>query len=79
MSVVSSMAAPTGSPRAFGILLREAHRHGRPGLLDYVTFVQVWMLPAGLRRRLRDLVLGRRRRRATTTTTTTTVVGSPLL
>jgi glycosyltransferase involved in cell wall biosynthesis len=64
MSVVSSMAAPTGSPRAFGTLLREAHRHGRPGLLDYVTFVQVWMLPAGLRRRLRDLVLGRRRRRA---------------
>jgi hypothetical protein len=62
MSVVSSMAATTGSPRVFATLLREAHRHGRPGLLDYVTFLQVWMLPPGLRRRLRDLVLGRRRR-----------------
>jgi len=62
MSVISAMAAPTGSSRAMWTLLREAHGHGRPGLLDYVTFLQVWLIPARLRRAVRDAVLGRRRR-----------------
>jgi glycosyltransferase involved in cell wall biosynthesis len=55
MSVVSAMAAPTRSPQAFVTLLREARRHGRPALTDYVTFLQIWLVPAGLRRRVRDL------------------------
>jgi glycosyltransferase involved in cell wall biosynthesis len=61
MSVVSSMAAPTHSPRVFTQLLREAHRHGRPGALDYLTFLQIWLIPPNLRRTLRDRVLRRRR------------------
>jgi glycosyltransferase involved in cell wall biosynthesis len=59
MSVISSMAAPTRSGAAFWTLLREARTHGRPGALDYVAFLQIWLLPPDLRRRLRDRVLGR--------------------
>lgn len=62
MSVISAMAAPTHSPRVLWQLLREAHRHGRPGALDYLTFAQIWLVPPNLRRRVRDLVLGRRDR-----------------
>jgi glycosyltransferase involved in cell wall biosynthesis len=62
MSAISAMAAPTRSPRVFWSLLTDAVRHGRPGLLDYVTFLQVWLVPQGVRRRLRDLALGRRDR-----------------
>ena len=61
MSVVSSMAAPTHSPQVFFRVLGEAVRHGRPGLLDYLTFLQVWLVPTGLRRKVRDAVLSRRR------------------
>jgi glycosyltransferase involved in cell wall biosynthesis len=57
MSVISSMAAPTRSPRVFGTLLREARRHGRPSVIDYVTFCQIWLLPPQVRRGLRDLIL----------------------
>jgi glycosyltransferase involved in cell wall biosynthesis len=60
MSVVGSMAAPTRSLRVFSTLLREAHRHGQPRALDYVTFLQIWLVPARVRRGVRDLVLGRR-------------------
>jgi glycosyltransferase involved in cell wall biosynthesis len=60
MSVVSSMAAPTRSFRVFRTLLREARQYGRPRPIDYVTFLQIWAIPPGLRRRLRDLVLRRR-------------------
>ncbi len=63
MSVVSSMAAPTNSPRVFFTILGDAVRHGRPGLLDYVTFMQIWLVPTRLRRSVRDFVLGRRRAR----------------
>jgi hypothetical protein len=61
MSVVASMAATSRSPRVFADLLRDARRHGKPGLTDYVTFLQVWLVPSGLRRAVRDAVLGRRR------------------
>lgn len=61
MSVISSMAAPTRSPRVFRTLLREARRHGRPGVLDYLTFLQIWLIPPQLRRSVRDLALSRRR------------------
>jgi glycosyltransferase involved in cell wall biosynthesis len=60
MSVVSSMAVASRSPRVFFGLLREATRHGRPSTVDYVTFLQVWLVPPGLRRVLRDRVLARR-------------------
>ena len=60
-SVISSMAAPTRSPAVFRTLLREARRHGRPGIIDYLTMAQIWLLPPELRRGLRDLVLGRGR------------------
>jgi glycosyltransferase involved in cell wall biosynthesis len=66
MSVISSMAAPTRSPRVFRELLREARRHGRPGALDYLTFLQIWAIPPRLRRGLRDAVLGRRRAKSAT-------------
>ncbi|MET8147508.1 glycosyltransferase family 2 protein [Actinoplanes sp. NPDC049668] len=61
MSVLSSMAAPTRSPKVFGELLREARTHGRPGAIDYLTFLQIWGLPPEVRHRLRDRVLGRGR------------------
>jgi hypothetical protein len=65
MSVVSSMAATTNDPRVCWALLREAHRHGKPAITDYVTFLQVWLVPSGARRKVRDLILGRRRARHT--------------
>jgi glycosyltransferase involved in cell wall biosynthesis len=64
MSVVSSMARDSGDPGAARELLREARTHGDPHLMDYLTFLQVWLVPAGLRRSVRDFVLGRRARRA---------------
>jgi hypothetical protein len=60
MSVLSSMAAPTRSGQVFGELLREARRHGRPGAIDYLTFLQIWTIPPSVRRALRDKVVGRR-------------------
>jgi hypothetical protein len=60
MSVLSSMAAPTRSGKVFRELLAEARAHGRPGAIDYVTFLQIWALPPAMRHRLRDLVVGRR-------------------
>lgn len=63
MSVISSMAAPTRSTRVFRTLLREARQHGRPGVLDYLTFLQIWLIPPQLRRSIRDLVQRRRRAR----------------
>jgi glycosyltransferase involved in cell wall biosynthesis len=61
MSVVSSMAAPTRSAKVFRELLGEARTHGRPGAIDYLTFLQIWALPAEVRHALRDKVLGRGR------------------
>lgn len=60
MSVLSSMAAPTRSPAVFRTLLKEARGYGKPGLIDYVTFVQIWALPADVRHKLRDRVVGRK-------------------
>jgi glycosyltransferase involved in cell wall biosynthesis len=63
MSVVGSMAAASRSPRVFFDLLGEARRHGKPSVTDYVTFLQVWLVPAGPRRVVRDFFLGRSRRK----------------
>jgi glycosyltransferase involved in cell wall biosynthesis len=60
MSVLSSMAAPTRSGAVFRELLREARGYGRPGIIDYVTYLQIWALPPELRHQLRDRILGRR-------------------
>lgn len=62
MSVVGSMAAASRSPRVFFDLLGEARRHGKPSVTDYVTFLQVWLVPAGPRRVVRDFFLSRRRK-----------------
>jgi glycosyltransferase involved in cell wall biosynthesis len=61
MSVISSMAVASGSFRVFRAVLREARAHGRPGVLDYLTFLQIWLLPPEVRHKLRDAVVGRRR------------------
>ncbi|BCY07136.1 glycosyltransferase family 2 protein [Actinoplanes sp. L3-i22] len=60
MSVLGSMAATTRSFAVFREVLAEARRNGRPGLVDYLTYLQIWALPPGLRHRLRDAVLSRR-------------------
>ena len=60
MSVLSSMAAPTRSPAVFREILREARRYGRPSVLDYLTFLQIWAVPPQVRHWVRDKVLGRR-------------------
>jgi len=63
MSVVGSMAASSRSPKVFFGLLREARTHGKPSVTDYVTFLQVWLIPAGPRRIVRDFFLSRKRNR----------------
>jgi glycosyltransferase involved in cell wall biosynthesis len=60
-SVVSSAAAGSRSPRVAATLLRDARRHGDPRAIDYLTFLQIWLVPPQLRRTVRDKVLGRRR------------------
>jgi glycosyltransferase involved in cell wall biosynthesis len=60
MSVISSMAAPTRSASVFRTLLREARHHGRPGAVDYLTLLQIWLIPPTLRHRVREAVLTRR-------------------
>ncbi|MFI1990770.1 glycosyltransferase family 2 protein [Actinoplanes sp. NPDC020271] len=59
-SVLGSMAATTRSFAVFREVLAEARR-GRPGAVDYLTYLQIWALPPGLRSKLRDAVLSRRR------------------
>lgn len=61
MSVIGSMAAPTRDVQIFRTLLREAREHGQPSIIDYVTFLQVWLIPPSVRATLRDLALARRR------------------
>ena len=60
MSVLSSMAATTRSPRVFREVLNEARGYGRPAAIDYLTFLQIWAIPPDLRRTVRDRILGRR-------------------
>ena len=60
MSVLSSMAATTRSAAVFREILAEARWYGRPAAIDYLTFLQIWAIPPGLRHTLRDRVLGRR-------------------
>lgn len=59
--LVSSMARDTHDPRVAMLLLAEAVRRGRPGIVELVTFVQVWLIPRKLRRGIRDLMTPHRR------------------
>ncbi len=54
MGLVSSLAAPSHSPRICGRLLRESLRGGRPGALELVTFAQIWLFPRWVRHAVRD-------------------------
>ena len=59
LSVVAAMAAPHRDRTAFRILLHQARHGGHPSLVDYLTYLQIWLIPGGVRRRIRDAVLGR--------------------
>ena len=59
LSVVAAMPAARYDLRAFPALLREAFANGRPAARDLLTYLQVWLVPRALRRRLRDRMLGR--------------------
>ena len=45
MSVLSSMAAPTRSPRVFRELLARPAGTAGPAPIDYLTYLQIWALP----------------------------------
>ena len=74
LSLVSSVAVSSGSPRVFVSLLWDARRHGRPGALDYLTHLQIWLISPGLRRTIRDKFLTRRRPTPATPATSATPV-----
>ena len=57
MSILSDMAAHRKNLRVFWIFLQEALRNGRPGLLDFVIFLNIWLVPQALRRKIRDFSL----------------------
>ncbi|MGN9778249.1 glycosyltransferase family 2 protein [Micromonospora sp. H33] len=63
MSVIASMAATTRSPAVFRLLLADARRNGAPSAIDYLTYLQIWLVTPQLRHTLRDRILDRRRRR----------------
>lgn len=47
---VSANAIEQGDRSAFWPLLKEAFRHGTPGILDGIVFVGIWLIPQELRR-----------------------------
>ncbi|HUP54052.1 MAG TPA: glycosyltransferase family 2 protein [Methylomirabilota bacterium] len=55
---VAGLAAAAGDRSAIGVLWREARRAGRPGILDVVLFVGRWLVPDGVRTRLRHRLVG---------------------
>ena len=56
MSVVADMAAG-GDRRGFVTILGEARRHGRPGWIDYLTYLRIWALPPVMRRSLAGVAI----------------------
>ncbi|MEV1147776.1 glycosyltransferase family 2 protein, partial [Micromonospora sp. NPDC049799] len=62
MSIVASMAATTRSLTVFRMLLADARRNGRPSAVDYLTYLQIWLITPQLRHAVRDRILDRRRR-----------------
>jgi glycosyltransferase involved in cell wall biosynthesis len=60
MSIIADMAAG-GDRRGFSTILGEARRHGRPGWIDYLTYLRIWALPPRMRRSLAGLALRWRR------------------
>lgn len=60
LSIIADMAA-SGDRHGFRVLLWEARRDGDPSLIDYLTYLQIWLVPPHVRRWLGGLVLGLRR------------------
>ena len=57
---VAGLAAAAGDRSAIRELWDEARRHGRPGAFDVALFVGRWVVPDGLRRRIRRRVAAAR-------------------
>jgi hypothetical protein len=68
LGVIGSRAANERAYRAFFPLLVRALTHGSPRLWHVATFLAFWVLPQGMRRRLRGLCRGSRRDPATVST-----------
>ena len=47
---ISANAIEQGDRSAFWLLLKEAFRHGTPGILDGIVFVGIWLIPQEWRR-----------------------------
>ena len=58
---VGGLAAAAGDPRGAVAAVREARRVGRPPIRDVVIVFGKFLLPSGLRRRLRARIAGQRR------------------
>lgn len=59
-AVVGSAAARRGEWRAFLPILREILGSGRPRLMDLLLFTGMWIVPQGVRRRIRAFLARRR-------------------
>jgi glycosyltransferase involved in cell wall biosynthesis len=60
IAVVGPQAATTGNWRAFGSLLREAFRLGKPRPFDLLVYLLMWLVPQNLRQKLRSLIAGKK-------------------
>lgn len=56
-TAVSALAAQENDRAAFLTLFREARERGRPHPVAYLLFAGMWLVPAGLRRAIRTMVL----------------------
>ena len=56
---VSALAAQENDRKAALTLFREARRNGKPTWAAYLLFAGMWLVPMGLRRAIRTLVLKR--------------------
>jgi glycosyltransferase involved in cell wall biosynthesis len=54
---VSALAAQEKAYRALLPLFNEARKNGKPGVVGYLLFAGMWLIPMGLRRAIRTLVL----------------------
>jgi glycosyltransferase involved in cell wall biosynthesis len=61
MTWVSANAVQARDWKAFPVLLREAHRYGKPALRDTLLFLGIWLVPRRVRHRSAVLFTGRYR------------------
>lgn len=59
LGVVGPRAASEGAWSAFFLLLSNAFRHGRPRPMHVIAYLAFWLIPAGLRRRMRAALRAR--------------------